>query len=517
MSNVSADPKGGTGIWSELLNKVSSGLPADSPGNTSTPDDSQIEESLTNGEVESQSADGSASGTKFRSKHILIIGDADCGKSTLLSVLKGASAAEKPTNTKGGSKLVKSGYALDYYYLDIESEELDVTDDEIKKCSVWVLRGASGVHSLLQSQAYSPQMVPYTLFTLVLDFSEPWNLKQSLENGIQHIQSIISKLEVSPDVLSGTRQKLERRFQLFCENEADAKQKANTSSDDLLPLSDGVLTLNLGVPIMVICTKLDALAELEKSYKFNDEHFDYIQQFLRLECLKYGASLAYTSSKDPRYVSGLYKLILNSLYEVLPKSGSLASVVEKDSIFVPIGWDSLLKIKAVQENLIGEIKVDDLFEDVCKQPSNYVNKKNPNQEANRTPFLADEEQIFLNRSQSALQKPVAASTSVLASPGRPSMPAGASRTPLASGSNASEQSLQTFFNSLLSSNRTRGSTSGSTASGMSSPARNSALATPDQRRMTAPPNSVLQQPGVAAAPPAAAATPVPATSGSTEA
>ena len=249
--------------------------------------------------------------------------------------------------------------------------------------------------------------------------------------------------------------KLERRFQLFYENETDAKQKsANTSLDELLPLGDGILTENLGVPIMLICTKLDSLAELEKSYKYNDEHFDYIQQFLRLECLKYGASLVYTSSKDSRYVSGLYKLILNSLYEVLPKSGSLASVVEKDSIFVPIGWDNLLKIKALQENLIGEIKFDDVFEDVCKQPANFVNKKNPHQESNRTPLMADEEQIFLNRSQSALQKPVQAPASILAgSPGR--LPAGGNRTPLAQSANASEQNLQQFFNSLLNSNKSR--------------------------------------------------------------
>ncbi|XP_075249058.1 cytoplasmic dynein 1 light intermediate chain 2-like isoform X1 [Convolutriloba macropyga] len=505
--------KSGTGIWSELLDSVSSGLPNDLKGHQSSPDDTlNGDVSLTNGEVEGQ-GDGSTAGAKFRSKHILIIGEADCGKSTLLSVLKGASAAEKTTNSKG-NKLVKSGYALDYYYLDIESEELDVTDEEVRKCSVWVLRGASGVHSLLQSEAYSSHMVPHTLFTLVLDFSQPWSLKQSLESGIQHIQSIISKLEVSPDVLSGMKTKLERRFQLFYENETDAKQKsANTSLDELLPLGDGILTENLGVPIMLICTKLDSLAELEKSYKYNDEHFDYIQQFLRLECLKYGASLVYTSSKDSRYVSGLYKLILNSLYEVLPKSGSLASVVEKDSIFVPIGWDNLLKIKALQENLIGEIKFDDVFEDVCKQPANFVNKKNPHQESNRTPLMADEEQIFLNRSQSALQKPVQAPASILAgSPGR--LPAGGNRTPLAQSANASEQNLQQFFNSLLNSNKSRSSTSGSAASGMSSPSRNSsALATPDQRRMTAPPKSILQQPGTSAA----AATPTPATNGTTDA
>ena len=92
--------KSGTGIWSELLDSVSSGLPNDLKGHQNSPDDTlNGDVSLTNGEVEGQ-GDGSTAGAKFRSKHILIIGEADCGKSTLLSVLKGASAAEKTTNSK---------------------------------------------------------------------------------------------------------------------------------------------------------------------------------------------------------------------------------------------------------------------------------------------------------------------------------------------------------------------------------------------------------------------------------
>ena len=117
------------------------------------------------------------------------------------------------------------------------------------------------------------------------------------------------------------KKKLERRFQLFFDNEQEAKQVAPhpSSQEDLLPLGEGILSENLGVPILVVCSKLDCLAELEKTYKYNDEHFDYIQQFLRTQCLKYGASLVYSSSKDQRYSSTLYKMILNSLYHVLPK------------------------------------------------------------------------------------------------------------------------------------------------------------------------------------------------------
>ena len=99
---------------------------------------------------------------------------------------------------QGNRGLVKSGYALDYYYVDIHSEELDI--EESGKCSMWVLRGSSGVQSLLQS-SYCAQMVPNTLFTIVLDYSCPWRLKQSLEGAIHSIQSIIEKLQISQDIL----------------------------------------------------------------------------------------------------------------------------------------------------------------------------------------------------------------------------------------------------------------------------------------------------------------------------
>ena len=370
---------------------------------------------------------------------------------------------------------MKSGYALDYYYVDIHSEELDI--EETRKCSIWVLRGSSGVQSLLQS-SYCAQMVPNTLFTIVLDYSSPWRLKLSLQNGIESIQSIIAKLQISEDILAPMKKKLERRFQLYFDNEQEAKQVAPSSQEDLLPLGDGILSENLGVPILIVCSKLDSLAELEKTYKYNDEHFDYIQQFLRTQCLKYGASLVYSSSKDTRYSSTLYKMILNSLYHVLPKTGSLASVVEKDCVAVPIGWDGLLKIKTVQDNLIGDVKVDQEFDHVLKSQSHTTSKRTGNQqELTGTPLMADEEQVFLNRSQSVLQKPV--QTTGYGTPKQ--VPGGASPIIRSQNpGNTPEQNLSTFFNSLL--NSKKGATPGAgTASGLNTPMK---MANGETRRMS---------------------------------
>jgi len=47
-----------------------------------------------------------------------------------------------------------------------------------------------------------------------------------------------------------------------------------------------VLTHNLGVPVVVVCTKSDAVESLEKDYGYKDSHFEFIQQHLRRTCLQ---------------------------------------------------------------------------------------------------------------------------------------------------------------------------------------------------------------------------------------
>ena len=51
--------------------------------------------------------------------------------------------------------------------------------------------------------------------------------------------------------------------------------------DELLPLPEGTLSRNLGVDLIVVVTKTDYMADLEKDYDYKEEHFDFIQQSRR--------------------------------------------------------------------------------------------------------------------------------------------------------------------------------------------------------------------------------------------
>jgi dynein light intermediate chain 1 len=449
-------------IWSDLLNNVSTAAAAAAPTDV----------------VSDDVADGGGS----RERHVVIVGPAGAGKTALVQMLKNHTALGGPAGNKA---VTKSGYALDYYYIDIKDDEsLDI--DEKRTCSVWVVRGSAGSEALLQSE-YNAEMLPDTLFVIALDFSKPWNIMPDFHQAIQNIQSLVSSLQVPSESVESLIKKQERKIQIFSLHSQSDKPAGNISPDDLLPLGQGVLTTNLGVPIMVACSKIDATSDLEKNYNYTEEHFDYIQQYLRTECLKLGASLVYMSSKDaPRYSSVLYKFILHSLYNLGHQTAPLASVVEKESIFVPAGWDSLLKIKTVQDNLIGDITIESIFCDVIKPQ--IVPKRSATE---GQPFTAEDEQTFVSRAQSVLSKPTTgAPSSVLspnpnmvnspirprASPAKP-MP-GVGGTPGGgSASTPSEANLQHFFNSLLntkSSPRAAGSAAGAATATTAAPSLNMA-------------------------------------------
>ena len=61
---------------------------------------------------------------------------------------------------------------------------------------------------------------------------------------------------------------------------AEKKDDANSDSDDdarmELPLPEGVLKVNLGIPVVVVCNKVDILMQQGQKYKILLENIDFI-------------------------------------------------------------------------------------------------------------------------------------------------------------------------------------------------------------------------------------------------
>ncbi|XP_051526664.1 cytoplasmic dynein 1 light intermediate chain 1-like isoform X7 [Myxocyprinus asiaticus] len=340
------------------------------------------------------------------------------------------------------------------------------TTSDHARCNAWVLDGDL-YHKGLQKFALSTENLADSLILFVVDLSRPWLALDSLQKWGSVVRDYLDKLRVPPETMRELEHRLVKEFQEYVEPGSDldgVPQRRNPESEEesiLLPLGDNTLTHNLGLPIVVVCTKCDAISTLEKEHDYKDEHLDFIQSHIRHFCLQYGAALLYTSMKENKNLDLLYKYLVHRLYGFpfnIP-----AQVVEKDSVFIPSGWDNEKKIAILHENF-QTVKADDNFEDVIVKPPvrKFVHEKE---------VQAEDDQVFLVKLQSLLAKqpPVTA--------GRPvdptnRAPTGSPRTtnrsaaanvanvmpmqsgtkkidPNMKGGQTSEGVLANFFNSLL--------------------------------------------------------------------
>lgn len=157
----------------------------------------------------------------------------------------------------------------------------------------------------------------------------------------------------------------------------------------LLPPEPNVLTTNIGVPIVVVLSKTDQYTDL------NDDDLYRVQYHVRNFCINRGAALFYTSMKDDRNPQLLYRYLAHRVYN-LPFTAP-AYIVERDSVFIPSGWDSNQKIDIVKENL------KDLS--LPKPPADDLRA----QASKETVVNEEDEQVFLARLQVSLNEPVNAS------------------------------------------------------------------------------------------------------------
>nr|XP_020655139.1 cytoplasmic dynein 1 light intermediate chain 1 [Pogona vitticeps] len=386
-------------------------------------------------------------------KNVLLLGEDGAGKTSLVRKLQGIEEYKK-------------GRGMEYLYLNVHDEDRD----DQTRCNIWILDGDL-YHKGLLKFAMESSSLKDTLIMLVVDMSKPWTALDSLQKWASVVREHIDKLKIPPEEMKEMEQKMVRDFQEYTEPGEDfpaSPQRRNTSlqedKDDsvILPLGADTLTCNLGIPVVVVCTKCDAISLLEKEHDYRDEHFDFIQSHIRRFCLQYGAALIYTSVKENKNIDLVYKYIVQKLYGFpfnIP-----AVVVEKDAVFIPAGWDNEKKIGILHENFQA-LKVGDSFEDIITKPPvrKFVHEKE---------IMSEDDQVFLTKLQSLLAKqpPTAAGRPVDTSPrvpgGSPRTPNRsvtsnvASVTPIPAGSKkidpsmkagaTSEGVLANFFNSLLS-------------------------------------------------------------------
>ncbi|KAG6850638.1 hypothetical protein H0H93_010830 [Arthromyces matolae] len=174
---------------------------------------------------------------------------------------------------------------------------------------------------------------------------------------------------------------VQSHLQHYSEPTTDELPANSTLSGTVLPLGQGILTHNsAGIPIIVTCTKADLIDDdsdmaagasgMGSMVKGKggewEERTDGIMQVLRTICLKYGASLFYTTTV-PSTLQVLKQYALHALF-IPPAPSPIASgtepsapnrnifpfshkpnTLDRDRIVVPAGWDSWGKISVMRD------------------------------------------------------------------------------------------------------------------------------------------------------------------------
>ncbi|CAL4063467.1 unnamed protein product, partial [Meganyctiphanes norvegica] len=318
-------------------------------------------------------------------KSVLVLGDNESGKTTLIAKLQGN---EDP----------KKGSGLEYAYIDVRDEYRD----DHTRLSVWTLDG-DPAHAELLEFAVNDRLLEHTLVVLTVSMTTPWGIMDQLHTWASTLQDHIDKLTLDPDKFQEQQQKMTRLWQDYVEpgDELDAGSPMKRSSRNLenedepvLPLPENVLTRNLGLHVIVVITKTDYMTTLEKDFDYKEEHFDFIQQSIRKFCLQYGAALFYTSVKEDKNCDLLYKYLVHKIYNLPFRTPAL--VVEKDAVFIPSGWDNEKKIAILYENM-HTMSPDDYYTDIIVKPQ-VIRKA----VAREVEVQAEDEQAFLGRHQAGL-------------------------------------------------------------------------------------------------------------------
>lgn len=183
------------------------------------------------------------------------------------------------------------------------------------------------------------------------------------------------KQSASPNKRNGRSKQSQREY--ANEGDSDDQITSDRDSDDddddfkdlqsMLPLPEGVLQINLGIPIVVVCHKVDLIARGDKA-QLLEQNIDLIQKHVRSYCLTYGAAMMFTDIHQQTNLELLYRYLLHRIYDY--DFTDKAQIQQKNSIFIPAGFDSLLMIDTLCKGTADEKKV---YEEVIKKPASMTN------------------------------------------------------------------------------------------------------------------------------------------------
>ncbi|CAI4225363.1 unnamed protein product [Auanema sp. JU1783] len=303
---------------------------------------------------------------------VIMLGEKQCGKTSLFGKLEKSDTPIRPS-------------ALEYSILNVPSDgsyayQLGTAGGlgvENLYLPVWTLDGDEAFAPLLGNAL--PATAPSRAVILLCASLDNPGLIHSIRRWANLLSLHITQ-KYDKTVLTESKNLQERYWQEYVEPSIECSMTTSMvtgiEETGLLPVEPGVLTDNCGANIVVVITKADLGSDM------TSQQADRIIVQVRQLCLQLGAALVYTSSKTSKGVQTLYKYIIHRAYG-LPFTQQ-PQLIERDSVFVPAGWDGQKKIDIIKETVPD---VDEPLEPTREKPTIVKEQL----------VEAENEQMFLSR------------------------------------------------------------------------------------------------------------------------
>ncbi|KAA1134040.1 hypothetical protein PGTUg99_020235 [Puccinia graminis f. sp. tritici] len=346
-------------------------------------------------------------------KKLIVLGERNAGKSTVVSYLSATNPVPTDPNSNNNNNNGPSVVPTPVQAIDGEDVDMgtsyttveigdDGDDDPLVRLSLHQIPSALPPYSNLLPLILNADSLRESLILVLIPFTHPHSLLTSLVRWLVLIRSVIKSIKdtIKPAeggqpalrgeyIIEESKEALEYQYRSYVEALGQSSSTTTTTAGETLgeagntnihldlPLPPGTLTENMGIGIVVVCTKADEIDELEKEKDFKEEQFDFIQQVLRSICLRFGGALFFTSQKKPQSLLRLRSYVLHRLFGQLVSSSSTlqgatssttaattgtvttnarlfpfpykANVVDRDEVLIPMGWDSWGKIKILRD------------------------------------------------------------------------------------------------------------------------------------------------------------------------
>ncbi|TPX56278.1 hypothetical protein PhCBS80983_g04674 [Powellomyces hirtus] len=297
-----------------------------------------------------------ASSKAIQTKNVLVVGDAQAGKSTIINAIRQQKVGDKPSEQDA---INETELALSYSYMDVSDEE---NEDVLARAGFYHLASDTAFGNLFRF-ALDADNLGECIVLIVMDWTKPWDFLRTLEDWLRVLErEVLKQTAGHPGLLEEMQDRVEAYWRAYHSptDTTDGSSGFTNPATHAASTSKHSITLPLG---------RDATAILERDRGYKEEQFDFIQQSLRTICLQYGSALFYTSTHHPDTLDTLRSYVLDRMLTSSPSPSTIGSstiphtvqtkspfaltkkvqVVERDTVFVPSGWDSWGKIKVLRQ------------------------------------------------------------------------------------------------------------------------------------------------------------------------